>query len=287
MSDGRTLWYPQDARWLSWDAVIDLGEEFGPAAVAVLVQITSEAKLQGSSWRVKVGLRTIARDSFVNDVDLVRSIVVRAGEAGLLDDVEFDDRTVTCRVSGMAKTERKARDAARKAADRAGSAKHAGETPAADGADTCGHVRTEVDGSDALSRETGEERRGEDNDSPDGESSVAPPDDAVRLANLLSLSIRDWTHTPPGSGKHQATAKWAVAIDRMHRLDGRSWQQIENAIAWLHAGKGAASFWQANILSADTLRSKFDQMALQARRDEPPGREGVSDIDDWLKGRAA
>lgn len=273
MSDGRTIWYAEDADWLTWERVTLLGLEFGPAAVSVLCALKCTAKRQGKTWTAKTGFTVLARQAFTTP-DEARAIVERAGSIGLLDDLVVEDEfTFRCRVSGMAAGEQKARAAARQAAHRDRVTDRDEPSPTVTGRD--------------KPSPTGQDRTGEDNNSPDGELSVDPPDDAVRLAGMLSRSIRERTGTPPGSGKHQATRKWAVAIDRMHRLDGRSWEQIENAIAWLHSGKGSASFWQANVLSADTLRAKFDQMALQARRDEPPGREGVSDIDAWLRERAA
>lgn len=118
MNDGRTLWFPHDARWLGWDSTIQLGEEFGGDAVSVMICLTSEAKLQRAGWRVKAALRMIARDAFVRSVDKVRLIVVRAGEVGALDDVTIDDGLVECRISGMAATERKVRGALRQEAQR-------------------------------------------------------------------------------------------------------------------------------------------------------------------------
>lgn len=159
--DGRTVWYPEDARWLSWERVVVLGEEFGAAAIAVLAAVKCEAKLQNSAWRVKAGWRSIAREAFVAP-DVVHSVVARAAELGVLDDLVEDEFTFTARVSGMAASERKARDAARKAASRASS----------DTADTRGQDRTPADGSDAAGPRE-EERREEDRETTDVVSPTA------------------------------------------------------------------------------------------------------------------
>jgi hypothetical protein len=53
--------------------------------------------------------------------------------------------------------------------------------------------------------------------------------------------------------------RWAKAIDRLHRIDGRSWAEISQVIAWSQQDP----FWRTNILSGDKLREKFDQLWLR------------------------
>lgn len=55
---------------------------------------------------------------------------------------------------------------------------------------------------------------------------------------------------------------WADDIRKMHELDHRSFEKIHKMIDWCQLNP----FWQANILSAAKLRSKFDMMAAQANR---------------------
>ena len=50
----------------------------------------------------------------------------------------------------------------------------------------------------------------------------------------------------------------------MHRIDGRTWDEIRGAIEWSQAHE----FWASVILSPKKLRAKFDQMRLQAIRDK-------------------
>jgi len=53
--------------------------------------------------------------------------------------------------------------------------------------------------------------------------------------------------------------QWANTIRLMIERDGRSGQQIALVIDWCQKDK----FWKLNILSADTLREKFDRLELQ------------------------
>ena len=49
---------------------------------------------------------------------------------------------------------------------------------------------------------------------------------------------------------------WAEHIEKLHRIDGRTYQQIEYMIRWVQAD----SFWQQNILSTAKLREKFNDL---------------------------
>lgn len=53
--------------------------------------------------------------------------------------------------------------------------------------------------------------------------------------------------------------KWALAIDRLHRIDNRGWKEIETIIVWSQED----SFWWRNILSGDKLREQFDTLEDQ------------------------
>lgn len=79
------------------------------------------------------------------------------------------------------------------------------------------------------------------------------------LATLLAMRIH-----ANGSRKPTVTRQWVTDIDRMHRIDGRSWDEIRGAIEWSQTHE----FWASVILSPRKLRAKFDQMRLQAVRDK-------------------
>jgi hypothetical protein len=53
--------------------------------------------------------------------------------------------------------------------------------------------------------------------------------------------------------------KWELEIDRMLRIDKRPPELIEKVIRWCQSD----TFWKANILSAGTLRDKFDQLLMK------------------------
>lgn len=60
------------------------------------------------------------------------------------------------------------------------------------------------------------------------------------------------------------SVKWCVPIDRLNRIDGQSWKDIEAVIRWCQAD----DFWQNNILSGGKLREKWVQLVAKADLDE-------------------
>lgn len=80
---------------------------------------------------------------------------------------------------------------------------------------------------------------------------------AERLCNLLALLVEE-----NGSKKPRVTDAWVTDMDRLIRLDGRTPEQVENAIRWSQRD----TFWQANIMSPKKLRAKYDQIRLVAKR---------------------
>lgn len=86
------------------------------------------------------------------------------------------------------------------------------------------------------------------------------PSDSTRLAELLAELM-----TANGCKPPTITTQWLTDLDRMHRIDNRSWADIEGAIRWAQAD----DFWRANIHSPHKLRTKFDQLRLQAGRPPP------------------
>lgn len=53
---------------------------------------------------------------------------------------------------------------------------------------------------------------------------------------------------------------WVDDIEKIHRLDGREWHEIEAVIRWCQEN----NFWKANILSGGKLRKQFPKLRLQA-----------------------
>lgn len=126
MSAGRTTWFPRDAAWHRRELIVELGEEFGPVALAILDVIDAWAQEQRASGALKGGFRGLARESFVTSchaespMDSVRAVVSRAAGLGVLDDLEIaeDGRRFTCRVSGWESDQARGRAALRQAAKR-------------------------------------------------------------------------------------------------------------------------------------------------------------------------
>ncbi len=55
---------------------------------------------------------------------------------------------------------------------------------------------------------------------------------------------------------------WAKDIDKINRIDGRPWEQIESVIKWT---KGD-SFWSGNVMSGKKLREKFDRLVAESKK---------------------
>lgn len=98
-------------------------------------------------------------------------------------------------------------------------------------------------------------------------------DEPKRLAELLaSLMVEN------GCKKPKITMQWIATIDRMHRLDGRAFDQIERAIRWSQKDP----FWSANIHSPEALRRHYEKMRMQASR-KPTQRTALDGVGDYLR----
>lgn len=94
----------------------------------------------------------------------------------------------------------------------------------------------------------------------------------VRLANLLAELI-----VANGSKRPVTNEKWYSDIEKLHRIDGRSYEQIEAAIRWCQDD----SFWKGNILSPGKLRKQYDTMRLQAQRTQKQSK--VTQALNWMQ----
>lgn len=57
--------------------------------------------------------------------------------------------------------------------------------------------------------------------------------------------------------------RWIDALEKTHRLDGYSYEQIKSVIIWSQNN----DFWKSNILSTTKLREKMPTLVLQMERD--------------------
>jgi hypothetical protein len=97
-------------------------------------------------------------------------------------------------------------------------------------------------------------------------------DEIIHACNLLADLIES-----NGSRRPQVTDKWLSDMERLHRIDERSWEQITKAIEWCQAD----DFWRGNILSPAKLRKQYDQLRLAAQRNTKQSK--FTKTMDWLK----
>jgi len=57
--------------------------------------------------------------------------------------------------------------------------------------------------------------------------------------------------------------QWADDIEKIHRIDERTYEQIEWMIKWAQKD----SFWSKNILSPSKLRKQFNKLVIRAKND--------------------
>lgn len=105
---------------------------------------------------------------------------------------------------------------------------------------------------------------------------VTPPDKALELAHLLATLHKNYDSAYAPSEKHIAT--WATDIDKLNRLDKRSYDDIEQVIRWV---KTDGNFWLSNIMSGAKLREKFTVLYVQmihphtSKGGSPPKNQGM------------
>jgi uncharacterized protein YdaU (DUF1376 family) len=108
--------------------------------------------------------------------------------------------------------------------------------------------------------------------------SKLPSQEACRLAALLKSEIlrnkADYRVTPAQE------RRWETTAQRMLDIDKREPQQIADLIRWVQRDE----FWMANVLSMDTLREKFDQLALKREHSNTNGQAArkVAQYPNWL-----
>lgn len=87
-----------------------------------------------------------------------------------------------------------------------------------------------------------------------------PRADVLRVCQHLADAIVE-----NGSKRPTITQAWQDEARRMLDIDGRTEGEVIKAIDWCQRGESdRAVFWRPNVMSMTKLRSKFDQMRLQA-----------------------
>jgi hypothetical protein len=125
--------------------------------------------------------------------------------------------------------------------------------------------------SDSDKTSSSEQKNSDVEAAPSKKPKTEPSREATRLALLLKTEIlrnkADYKIT-------QAQERsWAVTADRMLRLDGRKPEEADDLIRWVQRDE----FWMTNVLSMDTFREKFDQLALKKSQPARGGRNGKGD----------
>jgi hypothetical protein len=100
-------------------------------------------------------------------------------------------------------------------------------------------------------------------------------DENYQACNLLAALIES-----NGSKRPVVTDKWLADMERLNRIDERSWEQITKAIEWCQAD----DFWRGNIMSPGKLRKQYDQLRLAAQRGNKQSK--VTQTLSWLSNLA-
>jgi hypothetical protein len=81
-------------------------------------------------------------------------------------------------------------------------------------------------------------------------------DEVISMSNLFADLIQN-----NGINRPTVTDRWHQDIERLNRIDGYSWEQIEATIRWVQND----SFWQSNVLSPSKLRKQFGALQLKMK----------------------
>jgi len=99
------------------------------------------------------------------------------------------------------------------------------------------------------------------------------PPSAVEVADLIVKHVASLNPTAKNitTDIEKTRLSWADAVDKLNRIDGRSFDEIKQILSWAERDP----FWQMNILSGQKLREKFDylkiKMSPEATQKSPKG----------------
>lgn len=99
------------------------------------------------------------------------------------------------------------------------------------------------------------------------------PNEAITICELLADFI-----AARGVKRPKVTPKWHQEMDKIHRLDDYSWDEIEQVIRWMHESN-QDSFWYKVVLSPTKLR--IQMTAIQMRMKQTS--ESNSNIAGWAR----
>lgn len=95
------------------------------------------------------------------------------------------------------------------------------------------------------------------------ESKYRNSKNSIECAKKLRDKILEIYPNNVGARKIGCVNRWAKDIEKMNRIDGRNWDDIEKSIDWAMSDP----FWQKNIWSGANLRKHYDRLEADARAD--------------------
>ena len=100
--------------------------------------------------------------------------------------------------------------------------------------------------------------------------------DDHRMAMLLYNLILEWDPLL----KEPNWEKWNLAINRLHRIDKRPYDEIEQVIRWVQNEK---CWWRTKIASTEKLRDKYVTVRGQMLSDKTGKKSSnIQNLTDWL-----
>jgi hypothetical protein len=92
-------------------------------------------------------------------------------------------------------------------------------------------------------------------------------DDSIEIK--ISKYLFDQIQKNDTKAKKPDFQKWAVYIDKLMRIDGRTKEEIGKVLQWIQVYKGTNGFtWKSNILSTKKLHEKFTALWTQMKADD-------------------
>ena len=88
------------------------------------------------------------------------------------------------------------------------------------------------------------------------------PAEAVSIANIIIDHVKELNPSAKNisdTSIEKTRFSWASDIDKMNRLDGRKFSDIQKVFEW----SSRDSFWSSNILSGSKLRQKYDDLFVR------------------------
>jgi hypothetical protein len=80
--------------------------------------------------------------------------------------------------------------------------------------------------------------------------------EAIAICRSLLEEMRKRDPKAKGPTTKKARTEWIQEVERLHRIDGRSWEEIRKAMLWSQGHR----FWRTNIRSGTALRRHFERL---------------------------